>query len=287
MGKTTMNIRSRIIEYAIAQAFVSECESLGYRTHWIECTSYRGAIGDFIEMHGNVYLMRPSEEFLARRIESWGFSINIVENSQFLIQRDEFLRQFPKPPILETFYRYMRKSRDILMHDGKPHGGKWNYDHENRSYDPRHIPTWNWKPADTQYIISAKKYFKRESMEIITPVTRSDALSLLQYFLEHHSYDFGRLEDAMYQSDAHVHHSLLSTVMNFGLLHPSEVIEAVLGWHMPLASQEGFIRQILGWREYMRQFYLYYYEDIYTQNTLDHREKLPENWWNYSGEEND
>ena len=80
-----------------------------------------------------------------------------------------------------------------------------------------------------------------------------------------------------------VHHSMLSTAINFGILHPQEVIEAVLGWHVPLSSQEGFIRQILGWREYMRQFYLYYYDSLYTENALGHHELLPESWWSYDG----
>lgn len=178
----------------------------------------------------------------------------------------------------------MRKSRHILMDDtGKPVGGKWNYDHENRNFDKNHTQSWNWESEDRRYIEDAKKYFGREDIDFFLPVTRADALSLLQYFLEYHSHDFGRLEDAMYQDDMRVHHSILSTAINFGLLHPEEVIERVLGWHMPLSSQEGFVRQILGWREYMRQFYLYYYEDIYTQNALGHREKLPDSWWNYEG----
>lgn len=183
---------------------------------------------------------------------------------------------------METFYRYMRKSRDILMEDdGKPVGGKWNYDHENRNFDKSHIPGWSWKPQETSFIDEAKKYFKRKDIDFSLPVTRSDALSLLQYFLEYHYRDFGRLEDAMYQDDMRVHHSMLSTAINFGILHPREVIDTAIGWHAPLSSMEGFVRQILGWREYMRQFYLYYYDDIYGQNVLDQREKLPVKWWNY------
>lgn len=104
--------------------------------------------------------MRPSEEFLARRIESWDLPIDIVANRQFLINPEEFSRQFEKPPIMETFYRYMRKSRHILIEDdGKPVGGKWNYDHDNRNFDATHTPSWSWKPQDIRYIEEAKKYF--------------------------------------------------------------------------------------------------------------------------------
>ncbi len=293
VGNLTFNIRSKITEYAIARAFLADCAKAGYQTHWIEALSYREGIMEFVAKTSltDIISMRSSEEYLAKKIEKYilpWVSLTLFPNRQFLITLEEFWENFEKPPIMETFYRYMRKSRYILMEDnGKPVWGKWNYDHENRSFDKTHIPTWSWKPGEIQYIEEAKKYFGREDIVFSLPVTRSDALSLLEYFLEHHSHDFGRLEDAMYQDDMLVHHSYISTAMNFGLLHPEEVLERVLGWHMPLASQEGFIRQVLGWREYMRQFYLSYYDDIYTQNTLNQRVKLPESWWNYTGEENE
>jgi deoxyribodipyrimidine photolyase-related protein len=229
--------------------------------------------------------MRSSEEYLARKIDRYVFpdiSLQIFENRQFLITQKEFREQFEKPPVMETFYRYMRRSRHILIEDdGKPVGGKWNYDSENRNFDKTHTPSWSWKPSDTRYIDEARVYYDVPDISFSLPVSRSDALTLLQYFLEYHYADFGRLEDAMYQEDMRVHHSMLSTAINFGILHPSEVIEAAIGWHAPLSSVEGFVRQILGWREYMRQFYLYYYDDIYTENSLDHHMPLPERWWSY------
>jgi deoxyribodipyrimidine photolyase-related protein len=164
----------------------------------------------------NIILMRPSEEYLARRIESWELDLEILPNTQFLITREEYSKQFEKPPIMETFYRYMRKSRNILMEDdGKPVGGKWNYDHENRNFDKTHVPSWSWKPSDMKYIDEAKKYFDAPDIEFSLPFSRGDALQLLQYFLEYHSHDFGRLEDAMYEADALVHHSYISVAMNF------------------------------------------------------------------------
>ncbi len=287
VGDLNFNIRSKIAEYAIAREFLSDCERYGYRTHWIEADSYREGIEIFVKKTGitDIVSMHSSEEYLARKIQKYvlhGVSIEIFLNRQFLITPEEFKEKFEKPPIMETFYRYMRKSRNILIEDdGKPVGGKWNYDSENRSYDRAHRPDWKWSPTDTRYIDEARAYYKSENISFLLPVSRRDALSLLQYFLEYHYADFGRLEDAMYQDDMRVHHSMLSTAINFGILHPSEVIEAAIGWHAPLSSVEGFIRQILGWREYMRQFYLYYYDDIYAQNVLEHHIPLPEEWWNY------
>jgi deoxyribodipyrimidine photolyase-related protein len=211
-------MRSRIAEYAIAKSFLTDCVKLGYQTHWIECTSYKEGIEKYRAEQSieNIILMRPSEEYLARRIESWELDLEILPNTQFLITREEYSKQFEKPPVMETFYRYMRKSRNILMEDdGKPVGGKWNYDHENRNFDKTHVPSWSWKPSDTIYIDEAKKYFDAPDIQFSLPVSRGDALELLQYFLEYHSHDFGRLEDAMYEADALVHHSYISVAMNF------------------------------------------------------------------------
>lgn len=117
---------------------------------------------------------------------------------------------------MERFYRYMRTTRNILIaSDGKPTGGKWNYDHENRSFDAKHTPSWDWKPVDTAYILAAKEYFNASDVFFCFPVTRGDALRLLTYFITEHGADFGRLEDAMYSRDTFVHHSLLSTALNF------------------------------------------------------------------------
>ncbi len=289
MWNLTFNMRSKVAEYAIAKWYLDTCESLWYRVHWIESQNYKDGIYEFVKKTEitNIVLMRPSEEYLAKKIEwyqcEW-ISLSIIPNRQFLIDAMEFRTQFEKPPIMETFYRYMRKSRNILMEDdGKPVGWKWNYDHENRSFDKNHLPNWNWQPQDIKYINEAKTYYNVREWDFFLPVTREDALWLLQYFIQYHLPDFGRLEDAMYQDDMRVHHSLLSTAINFWILWPLEVINAVLARDVSLSSKEGFIRQVLGWREYMRQFYLYYYDDIYGQNTLGHHISLPESWWNYEG----
>lgn len=287
MWNLRFNIRSLIAEYTIVKSYLDICENLWYTIHWIEANSYKDGIYEFLKRTGitNIVLMRPSEEYLAKKIERYQcewVSLSIVPNRQFLIDSDEFRSQFEKPPIMETFYRYMRKSRHILIdEDGKPVGGKWNYDHENRNFDKNHLPNWDWQPHDIKYIEEAKKYYNIWELDFFLPVSREDALRLLQYFIQYHLPDFGRIEDAMYQDDMRVHHSLLSTALNFWILSPLEVIHAALAADVPLSSKEWFVRQILGWREYMRQFYLSYYDDIYSQNILHHHIPLPEKWWNY------
>lgn len=183
VGDLTFNIRSQIAEYAITRSFLAECEKLGYRTHWFETISYREGIKEFVAKTGitDIVSMRSSEEYLARKIEKYilpWVSLQIFPNRQFLINSEEFREQFEKPPIMETFYRYMRKSRKILMEqDGKPLGGKWNYDQENRNFDKTHISSWSWKVKEIEYLEEAKRYFGLEDIEFSLPVTRSDALS--------------------------------------------------------------------------------------------------------------
>ena len=110
----------------------------------------------------------------------------------------------------------MRISRNILMEtNDKPVGGKWNYDSENRIFEKSHVASWNWKNQEIKYINEAKEYFGAKEVEFSLPVTRADALSLLEYFIVYHFRDFGRLEDAMYTLDTQVHHSMLSTALNF------------------------------------------------------------------------
>jgi deoxyribodipyrimidine photolyase-related protein len=139
-------------------------------------------------------------------LEKHDICLSFQENTQFLISHQAFLKQFPKPPVMETFYRWMRKKFDILMDGDKPKGGKRNYDEENRKFDKKHI---------------------HAGQKIQYPTSRADALLALENFVEYHLDTFGTLEDAMYKDDDAVHHSLLSTSINFGLLTPLEVIQAV------------------------------------------------------------
>lgn len=110
----------------------------------------------------------------------------------------------------------------------------------------------------------------------IYPISHAEALLLLKNFISTKLDRFGELEDAMYTQDDIIHHSLLSTSINFGLLTPMEVIQAVEQADTALNNKEGFIRQILGWREYMYHRFWYYKDTIYTENKLNHTKNLPD-----------
>jgi deoxyribodipyrimidine photolyase-related protein len=200
------------------------------------------------------------------------------------LERFQQWREGRKQWVLETFYREMRKEHDILIDgDGQPEGGQWNYDKENRGSfgksGPQNMPEAIQFPPDK---------ITREVIEMVNsrftdhpgsadafdlPVTRDQALEYLRDFIEHRLADFGKFQDAMWHGSGALYHSRLSNAINIGLLRPREVVdEAVTAYRegkVPLAACEGFVRQILGWREYVRGVYWDRMPEYVEMNSLD------------------
>ncbi|WP_282449932.1 cryptochrome/photolyase family protein [Microbulbifer sp. CAU 1566] len=194
---------------------------------------------------------------------------------------------------MESFYRHMRRKHNLLMEDGKPAGGKWNFDESNRK-------KWKGKPA-----IPHEKGFRKDVRDTLRrieqagvktfgnidpehfnwPTTREDGLKVLRYFCEHLLIHFGDYQDAMDPEQVYLFHSRLSFAMNSKLLHPWEVIDAVIEyWQqhkntISLNEVEGFVRQILGWREYMRGVYWREMPGYGRCNRLQNHNDLPAFYW--------
>jgi len=217
------------------------------------------------------------------------------DTEHFLTERQDLKEFFAgkKRFLMESFYRHMRKHYDILMDNGKPVGGQWNYDQKNRqAYDNKFpIP----KPLlfennlmDICRTIRKKKvktFGDIEPEKVIWPVTRAQALALLKAFVKDGLQAFGTYQDAMTSANWHMFHSRLSFAMNTKMLHPLEVIEAsIKAWEkkpskIEIQQVEGFVRQILGWREYMRGIYWALMPDLFEMNYFDHRATLPDYYW--------
>jgi deoxyribodipyrimidine photolyase-related protein len=199
---------------------------------------------------------------------------------------------------MEFFYRKMRQKHDVLMQDNAPVGGAWNYDAENRKTfgkaGPQNTPEAPQVSVDkiTQTVIdTVEQYFPEHPGSLanfIWPVTRNEALNFLAYFIKNKLANFGDHQDAMWQSvdnsqSPYLWHSLLSTSLNLKLLNPREVITAaVLAYQkhqLPLASVEGFIRQILGWREFIRGVYWLDMPKMAESNHYNHIRSLPSWYW--------
>lgn len=195
---------------------------------------------------------------------------------------------------MEFFYREMREKHGVLMtRDGKPEGGRWNFDADNREAFGAKGPGTPPAPqgfapdAITQEVLAlvARRFGDHAgSLEgFAWPVRREQALQALHDFITHRLPDFGHWQDAMWPGEVWLWHSQLSSSMNLKLLHPREVVQAAeQAWRdgkVPLASAEGFIRQILGWREYVRGIYWTRMPAYAELNELDAHEPLPGFYW--------
>lgn len=288
--KLSLNLRSKMIDYAGWKQFIESLQEKGMQADFLVESSFFIWLKNYADKHNikKYILVKPVEDYvyknflkIVKKLENIWVKIEFLEDTQsFFLSHDVFLKQYSKPPIMEYFYRFMRKRENILMDcDGNPEWGKWNYDEENRKFDKNHKKSWSFSLKKNKHVLEAEEFYSSDISNYI-PTNRFEALELLDYFCYNHLRDFWRLEDAMYEDDNLVHHSLLSTSINFWFLSAREVLERVLRQeNIPLSSLEWFVRQILGWREYMYHFFQYYRETIHTKNHFSHNKKLPVYFW--------
>jgi deoxyribodipyrimidine photolyase-related protein len=226
-----------------------------------------------------------------------GIPLEVREDHHFLDTPDAFRSWASgrKSIRLEYYYREMRKRHGILMtEDGKPAGGAWNFDKENRgsfgkSGPPEDMPLPPKFPpdkvtSDVLKLVNEKFAAHPGKLEhFCWPVTREDALSSLEDFVENRLPWFGTYQDAMWTEEPFLYHSLLSAALNVKLLGPGEVIERAVAAYeagsAPLNAVEGFVRQILGWREYVRGVYWWKMPGYLGLNGLEAGESLPSFYW--------
>lgn len=179
-----------------------------------------------------------------------------------------------KPFFHSNFYKYQRQKREILMEKGKPKGGKYTYDSENRLAIPDKMKVPEVPSFAGKYIVEAQKYVKKtfpkalyttwhekHPSKFIFPIDHTGARTLLHQFFKKKFAQFGPYQDAITPRTSYGFHSMLSSSINLGLITPKEVVEEAIKYSknkkIPLQSVEGFIRQIIGWREYMRMIYMF------------------------------
>ena len=292
--------------FAAMRDFATQLKRAGHRVRYvaIDDPSNRQSLTDNLDAliahyaATAVQYQAPDEWRLDAQLRDWAGACPVpvqrVDSEHFFTARDETARQFAgkKQWLMESFYRQQRKKHRVLMTpDGQPEGGQWNFDADNRK-------PWSGKPpapADTrpchdhsalwQSIEAAgvKTLGQAQAGAFRWPLNRAEALAQLEHFIAHGLPHFGDHQDAISRHSWHLFHSLLSFALNTKMLQPREVVLAAeQAWRdgvAPLHAAEGFIRQILGWREYVRGVYWAHMPGYTETNQLRHTRPLPEWFW--------
>lgn len=244
-----------------------------------------------------VVVSQPAEYRLLKAVEEWqhrlGLPVEIREDNRFLVSQSFFTEwaEGRKQLRMEYFYREMRKHTGLLMNAKEPIGGQWNFDAQNRKKLPKNTrvpaPTTFQTDPITQEVfdmvnaVFANQFGSLKGFHFAT--TREQALFVLQRFIKERLFAFGDYQDAMAQSQPWMFHSHISFYLNNGLLFADEVVAQIeAAYHksgLPLNAVEGFIRQVIGWREFVRGFYWYFMPNYRQQNALSATRSLPEWFW--------
>lgn len=291
--------------FSAMRHFAEELQSLGWTVIYIahdpdapvgslhEAVSDTLSKGDF----GSVCVTEPGEYRLLSEMETWpdslGIPVHLLPDTRFLCDHETFRKwaQGRKQLRMEFFYREMRRRHGVLMDGQNPVGGQWNFDAENRKppKEGLRIPDpYQIRPdATTQAVLALVQKSFPDHFGDLHPfhfaVTRADASRILDHFITHRLPYFGDYQDAMLTGEPWMYHSHLGFYLNCGLLLPMECIRAAErayhDGHAPLNAVEGFIRQILGWREYVRGIYWFHMPGYAEENALDANRPLPPLYW--------
>ncbi|MFN3235327.1 MAG: cryptochrome/photolyase family protein [Gammaproteobacteria bacterium] len=291
--------------FSAMRHFANELKEKGYNIHYIKLDdinnkgSFREEVCRFIEKYSisKVILTEPGEYRVLKDIKTWQKDFNVLveirKDSRFLCDNDEFQNwaKNRKNLRMEFFYREMRKKWNILMENGEPLGGQWNYDSQNRKTPSSQleIPAPFEQKPDTitkEVLTLVEKKFKSHFGDLepfYFAVTREQALKALKLFIEQRLKNFGDFQDAMIESQPWMYHSHISFYLNAGLLNPMECIKAAeRAYHdrlVPINACEGFIRQIIGWREYVRGIYWLKMPEYSNENYFNATRSLPHFYW--------
>lgn len=245
-----------------------------------------------------IVITEPGEFRILQEIKAWGkkfkIDLEIREDSRFLISHKNFRSwsKNKKKLLLEHFYEMMRKKTGFLLdHEGKPFGGKWNFDKENRSPMKEQIRLphpYKVQPDEiTKNVLKEiKKHFPHQFGDLNNfwfAVTQDEAKEAFDHFVQHCLPHFGKYQDAMLSEEPLLYHSVISHYLNAGLLDAQQICQTVHDAYVKkkvsIENAEGFLRQVLGWREYIRGIYWLKMPKYARMNFLNAKQKLPWFYW--------
>lgn len=289
--------------FAAMRHFAEELRAAGWRVDYRRLgeglPDLETALEQAIARHDpdQLIVTEPGEWRLWQAMQAWharfGLPVTLREDTRFLCSRTDFAAwaEGRKTLVMEHFYRLMRRKTGLLMKGDQPAGGRWNFDAENRApaQDSLFLPAPPEGARDgvTAEVLAMVARAFPDSFGQLDPfhwhVTRAGAEAARDRFLREALPEFGRTQDAMLADRPWMYHSLLSPYLNLGLLDPLDLCRrAEAEWRAgraPLAAVEGFIRQIIGWREYVRGVYWRKMPDYVEENALEARRPLPAFYW--------
>ena len=292
--------------FSAMRHFANELQEQGYQVDYYEYKHTKEQFKDFTQIvkhhlgqhkFSKLICTEPGEFRVKNMLQSWQSELDIevviAADTRFFFALNDTEKWFNerKQPRMEHFYQWARKRTGLLMQGNKPQGGIFNFDKQNRQAwnDKTYIPApFTSQPDQISQIVLAlvQQEFPDHPGKLghfDYAVTREQALLALQDFIEQRLSLFGDFQDALADQDNRLFHSLLAAYINIGLLLPDEVCEAAIAAYQqglaPLNAVEGFVRQILGWREYVRALYWHYGESYKAKNALNAKRALPDWFW--------
>ena len=262
--------------------------------------TYEDKLSEFIKSKNisEINMFEVEDKFFEKRILTFckknNIKISFLESPMFLNTRSDFKKYLSKvkKPFMATYYKQQRIEKNILMEGDKPIGEKWSFDEENRKKIPDNFPIPSLPNFTEDSVVKDVKktvedFFSDHPGDVNSfwlGTSRKDALKALDSFIKDKIINFGDYEDAVKKNAPFLLHSVLSPYLNVGLITPKEIIKKILDTgknnKIPLNSLEGFIRQVIGWREFMRGIYQNYDDKLENTNFFNHQRKLTDDWYN-------
>ena len=283
--RTGKHVQRLHLVIAAMRRFASELEEEGFEVDLRRAATLEAGLRAHIEAYAPDEVVASEPNSRAARDLCGRLQVAQLPSDQFLCRPDDFAAWAADRSTLrlEDFYRWQRKRLGYLMDEDEPAGGRWNYDSDNREPPPADPAAFSPPPqtpldALDEDVLASLPEAPGDRPLGLWATTRHQALARLDHFLDHELVRFGRYEDAMTSGSWALAHSMLSPYLNLGLLLPGEVCDAVEARYrageVPINSAEGFIRQVLGWREYVWGLY-WLWPELADGNALDHDRPLP------------
>ena len=288
--------------HLVLSALRHRARELGARAVYLRAETFRAGLAELGEP---VEVCAPTS-YDGRRLVAALPGVTVIPERGFVTRPEDFARwaasRGRRRLLLEDFYRDARRRLDVLMDGDEPAGGQWNYDRDNREPPPRaarlDVPE-PWRPVeddvDAEVRADLDRWARDDGIAFVgddgprwAAVTPDEATTALRRFVATRLATFGRWEDAMLAADPWMSHSLLSAPLNLGLLDPLACVRAAEAAYRdgtaPLASVEGFVRQIMGWRDYVWHLYWHFGPAYRRQNALDAHAPVPDWLWQLDAE---